>query len=465
MSHRTSSRRPALLGAAASLQLLAAAALLPAPALAAEATQETSPTIAGTPDPAPAEAPEGEEKKGEEKKGEEKKGEAKKEEKDKPWYERLSIRGYTQIRYNRLPSFSRNDELINEQGDRFLARNSGFGIRRARVIISGDLGDHLSVYLQPDFASVIGEQLNVTILRDWYADIFFDKAKEFRLRVGQSKVPFGFENLQSSSNRLALDRSESLNSALRDERDIGAFFYWAPAEVRARFKHLVDANLKGSGDYGVVGVGVYNGQNANRLERNENVHVVARVAYPLQLGNQIIEANLAAHWGRYVVALGSPAANVPAYTVAPGVPNNLRDARAAASFILYPQPFGVQAEYNIGVGPSIGTGDQATVVDSRQLRGGYLQLMYMLKDVLGTRSLTPYVRGTLYEGGKKFETNAPRYDIREVEAGAEWQFNKWIELTGAYLVADRTTSRYSTAVNGFPQTQGHVTRVQLQFNY
>src|SRR5690606_652574 len=37
---------------------------------------------------------------------------------DPPWYERIKLRGYTQLRYNRLPSGVRNDELINEQGDR-----------------------------------------------------------------------------------------------------------------------------------------------------------------------------------------------------------------------------------------------------------------------------------------------------------------------------------------------------------
>jgi hypothetical protein len=52
----------------------------------------------------------------------------------------------------------------------------------------------------------------------------FDTKKEFRVRVGQSKVPF-FENLQSSQNRLTLDRNDALNSAVANERDL-AFFYW-----------------------------------------------------------------------------------------------------------------------------------------------------------------------------------------------------------------------------------------------
>jgi hypothetical protein len=54
----------------------------------------------------------------------------------------------------------------------------------------------------------------------------FDAKKEFRVRVGQSKVPYGFENL-SSQNRLTLDRNDALNSAVANERDLGAFFYWA----------------------------------------------------------------------------------------------------------------------------------------------------------------------------------------------------------------------------------------------
>jgi hypothetical protein len=83
---------------------------------------------------------------------------------------------------------------------------------------------------------------------------------KFRLRVGQSKVPFGFENLQSSQNRLTLDRNDALNSAVANERDLGAFFYWAPSKIRERFAMLVKDGYKGSGDYGVFAFGVYNGQ-------------------------------------------------------------------------------------------------------------------------------------------------------------------------------------------------------------
>jgi len=33
-----------------------------------------------------------------------------------------------------------------------------------------------------------------------------DKKREFRFRFGQSKIPYGFENMQSNQNRLPLDK-------------------------------------------------------------------------------------------------------------------------------------------------------------------------------------------------------------------------------------------------------------------
>ncbi|HLL52273.1 MAG TPA: porin [Myxococcaceae bacterium] len=426
---------------ALALALAPTALAAPVPTSATEATPPATSAAPATPAPQGVAAP------ADEKKPEEKKDE---------WFRKLSIRGYTQFRYNRLPTFAPNDNLVNAQGDRFLGRNNGFGIRRARVILSGDITDHLTVYLQPDFASVIGDQLNVTILRDWYADIFLDPKKEFRIRAGQSKIPFGFENMQSSSNRLALDRNDPLNSAVRDERDIGLFFYWAPAHIRERFKHLVDSNLKGSGDYGVVGVGVYNGQTANNPERNDNRHVVARVAWPFLFGSQYVEANAAAYAGQYNVTLANREGVT--YSLRDGQ-NNLLDARAQVTLVVYPQPFGFQAEYNVGVGPSLGGGDESTVVASRFLHGGYAQVMYKLDNVLG-RSLIPFVRGTLYDGGKKHEANAPRYHVRDVELGVEWQFSKAVELTLLYAISNRTSSSFP-----YNQEQGHLGRAQLQFNY
>ena len=86
--------------------------------------------------------------------------------------------------------------------------------------------------------------------------------------------------------------------------------------------------------------------------------------------------------------------------------------------------------------------------------------MYKLDDVLGMAHLIPYVRGTYYDGGKKFFTNAPHYLVKELEAGVEWQIVKALEIVLAYQITDRTSDRYPHA-----QEAGQVTRVQVQVNY
>lgn len=354
------------------------------------------------------------------------------------WFERISMRGYAQFRYNRF--LETNEKLVNVQGDKSIGKNGGFLIRRARLIIFGDIHPHVSIYLQPDFASTANDQIHVSIMRDWYADLFVDKDKELRFRVGQSKVPYGFENMQSSQNRAPFDRSDALNSALKDERDLGVFMYYTPKKVRARFKQLVDDGLKGSGDYGVVALGVYNGQTANKAEKNDSPHVVARLAYPFAIGSQILELGAGGYTGKFVVSKDEDI----------GGDKSFRDARVHASIVLYPKPIGFQAEYNVGVGPELRNG----AVQERALHGGYAMVMARFGGFL------PYARGVLYEGGRKFETNAPRYKVRELELGLEWQIIKPLEVTAAYTFAERT---FPEAPH--PQESGRFLRLQVQVNF
>jgi hypothetical protein len=63
----------------------------------------------------------------------------------------------------------------------------------------------------------------VAQLRDWYVDVGVDKQNVYQFRLRQSNVPYSYENMQSSSNRLPLDRA--------------------------------DATKKGSGDYGMLTIG------------------------------------------------------------------------------------------------------------------------------------------------------------------------------------------------------------------
>ncbi|WP_233254014.1 porin [Hymenobacter sedentarius] len=157
----------------------------------------------------------------------------------KKWFETFAIRGYVQARYNRL--LETNPDLNCEQCDRSWGRNGGISLRRVRIVFFGQLHERVYFYIQPDFASAPSGSTSLQFgqLRDAYFDLGLDKASQFRIRLGQSKVPFGFENMQSSQNRLPLDRADALNSALSNERDLGAFFYWAPTAVRQRLAMLV----------------------------------------------------------------------------------------------------------------------------------------------------------------------------------------------------------------------------------
>jgi hypothetical protein len=361
----------------------------------------------------------------------------------KKWYDKISIRGYTQIRYSYMTG---ENDLVSEY-DSSIGNNKGFLIRRARLVISGDITDWLSIYIQPEFAGTAGTgNNNFAQLRDAYADIFLTKDKELRIRGGQSKVPFGFETLQSSQNRLALDRSDGINSAVNGERDLGFFLYYTPVETRKVFKRLVESGLKGSGDYGVLGVGVYNGQTINVAEANDAKHVVLHATYPFELPyGQVVQVGVDAYRGLVNVAAGTGVTRPDG--------GNINDERVGAHFVLYPQPFGLQAEWNWGRGPELNAAQ--TALQEGSLQGGYVQAMYKWNDAI------PYVRWQEYMGGKKHRTNSPFNVVRELEVGLEYQFGKALELTVAYVWTKRT----DTQTAPYPIRDGEILRTQLQWNF
>ena len=376
------------------------------------------------------------------------------------WYDRISLRGYAQIRYNGL--FSTNDKVSCDQCDKSWGTtstapdaksNNGLFIRRARLVFSGQVHPNVFFYFQPDFASSPSSGIqNFVQIRDLYFDLSFDKKREYRLRVGQSKIPYGFENMQSSSQRLTLDRADGINSSIANERDLGMFFYWAPAEIRERFDMLVKDGYKGSGDFGVFAFGVYNGQIANKIDGNRDLNVVARVTYPFVIGNQIIEPGIQAYTGKWAFT-GEVSSGV-----AVNDPQYIKDQRVGATFVLYPKPFGIQTEYNIGTGPRYNTTTNS--IDVTDLNGGYVLLNY--KWDIKKQHVYPFAKFQYYDGGKKYEKDARSYVVRDYQLGVEWQPIKAFELTAEYVIADRTFEDSALPVN---RQQGNLLRLQAQFNF
>ncbi|MES2626908.1 MAG: porin [Pseudomonadota bacterium] len=387
------------------------------------------------------------------------------------WAESLNMRGYLQSRYTELLS---GDEGINLWSDRSVGDENSLGdadknylIRRARVVLQGDIGERLSIYLQSDFASTSGTTNHLLQMRDAYGDFYLDKDRVHRFRVGQSKVPFGFENMQSSSNRLALDRADALNSAVRDERDLGVFYYYTPTNVQTLFAEINSAGLKHTGNYGMFGLGLYNGQGANRGDRNDNQHVVARVSYPWKFSDgQYFEAGIQAYSGKYAPTVGAyrTTSNTSLTPIISADHEfGFDDERIGISATWYPQPFGIQAEWNWGRSPQLNFA--TNTITEEDLEGGYIQAMYMTTNSLGT--FIPFVKWQYYDGANKAETNAPANDVNDIELGVEWQIAREVELSAVYHMMDRTNlvTGNRTGRPDYENFETDALRFQLQYNY
>jgi hypothetical protein len=89
---------------------------------------------------------------------------------NRPWYDRLTFRGYAQFRYNRL--LETHEQLKCSTCDRSIGENGGFFLRRARFAITGEVNHHITVSIQPDLSSEVGGKENTLVLRQYFADIY-----------------------------------------------------------------------------------------------------------------------------------------------------------------------------------------------------------------------------------------------------------------------------------------------------
>jgi hypothetical protein len=398
---------------------------------------------------------------------------------DEKWFNKINLRGYTQMRYNQPLTGDRvanasGPELRSPGDSNGLGNNRNFSFRRMRLVFSGDINEYLSIYIQPDFATNAGDQ-HYAQLRDAYADIAFDKKHEYRIRSGISKIPFGWENLQSSQNRLSLDRNDALNSATPSERDMGLFAYWSPSDVQKLWKDLSKKGLKTSGDYGIVGLGVYNGQGLNKAELNDDFYYVAHTTYPVQLDflgsmfkGQVFEVGADALTGKFnqTVSAITPFKGVAGFdgktaftpTLAAADRNGIRESRVGVHAILFPQPFGMQTEWNWGQQGTLNPENRT--IERQSLNGGYVQVMYKIDHLFRSDdTLIPFVKWQTYDGAWKAAANAPRMSTEELDVGFEYQIMKPLEVVVTYTNMDRTN------VANLGQASGDMIRTQLQWNY
>ncbi|WP_439532715.1 porin [Polymorphobacter sp.] len=375
----------------------------------------------------------------------------------KRWFERLSLRGYTQLRVNEIVSGDATappgQSRLRSVADGGITDENNFSFRRVRLVLEGDITDNISLYFQPDFATSVSGQSagerreGFGQLRDAYVDVFLDADKRFRVRFGQSKVPFGWENLQSSSNRAPLDRSDAVNSGVIGERDLGVVAYYTPAPVQRIWDRLEADGQKLFGNYGAFGVGLYNGQGTNRTEANNNLMTVAMATWPFEIGDQVVEVGGSVMFNRFQPETRTGLS-----------PLSYKDNRAVVHAILYPQPFGVQAEWTWGTGPEFDTATRS--IQEKPLQGGYVQAMLRVRQSpLGP--FMPYARWQHFRGGWKAAINTPRLETDDLELGIEFQPMSALELTLSYARASRREADERRS----GRAEGDLLRAQLQWNY
>ena len=377
------------------------------------------------------------------------------------WYETLKIDGYTQVR--QTEQLNDAAKLIGGlPADRSVDPVQSIVIRRARFKITGDIG-RVSLYTQFDLAASVdsGTSRNFGLqTRDIYADIALDEDREHRIRVGVSKVPYGWVNLQSSQNRLAIERPEALNSAVEGERDQGVYYMYADKASRALFKKHNAEGFKGSGDYAVFAAGFFGGTGLNKADNNGEVHSLVRFTYPwVSASGQMYEAGIGGYAGRFMVTpsaitgVGTPVAATQRQTT-----DGFKDRRASAHFIMFPQPWGIEAEWTSGQGPQLN--DARTIIDECHLEGGYVQASYRYQYGEGSE-LIPFVRWNYYDGARKFGTNAHKMVVNDLDLGFEWQWRPEVELSMMYSLTGERTNAAGTAII----KDARRLAIQLQFNY
>jgi len=205
----------------------------------------------------------------------------------------------------------------------------------------------------------------------------------------------------------------------------------------------------------VFGIGLYNGQTANRPEQNKNLHIVSRLSVPIKLGSQIIEPGIQGYAGKFVVPTDTRSTGVKAA-------NNFEfnDKRIATTFVLYPRPLGILMEYNAGRGPRYNPSRDS--IEVRSLSGGFITISYKIPGKRQDEFFFPYTRLQHYDGGKKHELDARNHNVREWETGLEWQFNKYFELTTAYTISNR---RFEDSKLRSNVQSGNLLRIQAQLNF
>ncbi len=161
---------------------------------------------------------------------------------------KLSPVGRIQVDFRAYEAGARNLPAAGSAIGTDLMNN--FLVRRGRIGLQGTFYKYFDFFVEADFGQ------GAAVLTDGYLDIHY--WPELRLRAGQFKVPFSYEELFSDNNIDFVERSVADN--LVPSRDLGAM-------------------LHGSLFGGIVSYagGIFNGSGQNTAETNDSKDLAARL--------------------------------------------------------------------------------------------------------------------------------------------------------------------------------------------
>lgn len=169
---------------------------------------------------------------------------------------KLKITGYAQVRYEAFQGAENGLTASGRSG-----QPDTFSIRRGRVKFAFKANDWSEYVLQPDFSR------SGLSLKDVYIDVNEQWTKTHKLRVGQFKVPYGYEIEESSSEREVPERTRWERSLFPNERDRGIALHGNLKPVRYSLAVL---NGTGSSD---------NDSNFKGVDNNFAKQYIARAGY------------------------------------------------------------------------------------------------------------------------------------------------------------------------------------------
>ncbi|MCX7597921.1 MAG: OprO/OprP family phosphate-selective porin [Armatimonadetes bacterium] len=344
--------------------------------------------------------------------------------KRKPWYETMKISGYTQARAAYFEDYP-NPEASKGSSD--------FAVARARTVFSFQPSDLTDAYFQLDFGR--GEPT----VKDAWVQRALSAGREWRWRLGQQKVPFGFETPQSDNDRLPFERTNLSTTLFPGNRDTGLVLYYTRPQDAALFAS--GREVFGAGDFGNFAIGLFNGQGAayrtldtgarvyDGAETNSNKHLMVRFAKPFSLGagGRYAEAGVSYWHGRYRSAKAD---------------REFDDRMLGLHAYLAPAPWGLQAEYFTG-----------------KTEGGDVDAWYGMGLLRAGRKGLVFARYEDYEGPRKGKGVGNIFDRQRWCLGYAYDLDPRTRLTLEYDI-----ERVEAAGNQ-PAFHNDVLGVQLQATY